>query len=91
MVDQPLTTFIRSRATAAVYSGAMDSLSINGRAALSAASDLMNDYGEEAMREAGVRAARSRADGNVVRFCHWRHVARVIATLSSTEVLGSIH
>jgi hypothetical protein len=26
-----------------------------------------------------------------VRFCYWRQVERVIATLSSEEVLGSVH
>lgn len=83
--------FIVSRATALGYSGAMDSLSINGRDALDAASELIDHYGEEAMSEASSRAARFRSEGNVIRFCHWRHVARVIATLSSTEVLGSIH
>lgn len=69
----------------------MDNLSINGRAALSDASELIDHFGEEAGSEASSRAASSRSDGNVVRFCHWRHVERVIATLSSTEVLGSIH
>jgi hypothetical protein len=69
----------------------MEDISINGRAALSDASELIDHYGEHARSEAGSRAARSRSDGNVVRFCHWRHVERVIATLSSTEVLGSIH
>jgi hypothetical protein len=91
MVDRVLTTFVRSRATPPRYNGEMDSLSINGREALSAARELMDRYGEEAISEAGTRAARSRSDGNVVRFCHWRHVGRVIATLSSTEVVGSIH
>jgi hypothetical protein len=38
-----------------------------------------------------VRASQSRDDGNVVRFCHWRQVERVIATLASDEVLGTIH
>ena len=69
----------------------MDSLPINGRAALSDASELIDIFGNEAGSEAGNRAARSRSDGNVVRFCHWRHVQRVIATLSSSEVFGTIH
>jgi hypothetical protein len=38
-----------------------------------------------------MRAERSRDLGNVVRFCHWRQIERVIATLASDEVLGSIH
>jgi hypothetical protein len=26
-----------------------------------------------------------------VRFCHWRQIERVIATLSSDEVQGTVH
>ena len=33
----------------------------------------------------------SRDDGNVARFCHWRQIERVIATLTSDEVRGTIH
>jgi hypothetical protein len=38
-----------------------------------------------------MRAEQSRDDGNVARFCHWRQIERVIATLSSDEVIGTIH
>jgi hypothetical protein len=38
-----------------------------------------------------VRAEQSRDDGNVVRFCHWRQIERVIVALASDEVLGTIH
>jgi len=33
----------------------------------------------------------SRDAGNVLRFCHWRQIERVIATLSTGEVRGSVH
>ena len=69
----------------------MDSPFIHGRVALADASDLMARYGDDAGFEAAARAERSRDDGNVARFCHWRQIERVIATLSSEEVRGSVH
>jgi hypothetical protein len=69
----------------------MDSPFIQGRTALADASELIERFGDDAGFEAAARAERSRDDGNVVRFCHWRHIERVIATLSSNEVRGSIH
>ena len=69
----------------------MDTPFIHGRLALSDAADLMDRFGDDAGYEAAARAERSRDDGNVARFCHWRHIERVIATLSSDEVCGSIH
>lgn len=69
----------------------MDSPFIHGRAALADASELIELYGHDAELEAAQRARRSREDGNVARFCHWRHIERVIATLSASEALGTIH
>ena len=69
----------------------MDAPFIHGRLALADASDLIERYGEDAAVEASMRAERSRDDGNVARFCHWRQIERVIATLSSDEITGSIH
>jgi len=70
---------------------AMDTPFIHGRLALADASDLIDRYGEEARFEAAARADRSRDLGNVARFCHWRQIERVIATLSSDTVRGTIH
>ena len=64
---------------------------IHGRLALTDASDLIERYGDDAAFEAAARAERSRDDGNVVRFCHWRQIERVIATLSCDEVTGTVH
>ena len=69
----------------------MDTPFIHGRLALADASDLMKRYGDDAGFEAAARAERSRDDGNVARFCHWRQIERVIATLSCDEVRGSVH
>ena len=69
----------------------MENIFIHGRVALRDASDLIERYGDDAGFEAAARAERSRDDGNVVRFCHWRQIERVIATLSCDEVIGTIH
>jgi hypothetical protein len=70
----------------------MDAPFIHGRLALADANDLIDRYGgEEALLVAAIRAERSRDNGNVARFCHWRQIERVIATLSSEEVSGTIH
>ena len=69
----------------------MDTPFIHGRLALSDAAELIDRYGDDAGYEAAARAERSRDDGNVARFCHWRQIERVIATLSSEEVRGSVH
>ena len=69
----------------------MDTPFIHGRPALADASELMQRFGDDAGFEAAARAERSRDEGNVARFCHWRQIERVIATLSCEEVRGSIH
>jgi len=86
-----LTIFVGSRETAGCYAAVMDAPFIHGRLALADASDLIDRYGEEAAFIAAARAEQSRDDGNVARFCHWRQIERVIATLSSDEVRGTIH
>ena len=64
---------------------------IHSRVALADASELIERYGEEAGRQAAERASRSRLDGNVVRFCHWRQIERVIGALSSDEITDTVH
>jgi hypothetical protein len=70
---------------------AMESPFISGRPALADAAELIDRFGDNAGLEAAVRAEESRDAGNVVRFCHWRQIERVIVTLSSAEVMGSVH
>jgi len=64
---------------------------ITGRAALDDAAMLIDRFGDNAGYEAASRAEHSRDAGNVMRFCHWRQIERVIATLASDEVRGTIH
>ena len=91
MVNEMLTKLVGSRETGIRYGVRMDAPFINGRPALADATDLIERYGEQAALEAASRAARSRDDGNVERFCHWRQIERVIVTLSSDEPLGTVH
>jgi hypothetical protein len=51
----------------------------------------MDRFGEDAAMEAAARAERSRDVGNVLHFCHWRQIERVIETLASDEVRGTVH
>ena len=87
MVNAAFTTFVGSRETAWRYSAPMDAPFINGRIALEDAAELIERFGEDAAAEAAARAKRSRGDGNVARFCHWRQIERVIATLSCGDVI----
>ena len=68
----------------------MESPFIAGRNALAEASELMERFGDDAGLEAAVRAERSRDAGNLIRFCHWRQIERVIATLSDDEERGTV-
>jgi hypothetical protein len=69
----------------------MDTPFINGRRALADAALLLETYGDDAGFEAAARAEASRDKGNVLRFCHWRQIERVIVTLSDQEARGTIH
>lgn len=69
----------------------MDMPFITGRAALADAALLIETFGDDAGFEAAARAEDSRDKGNVTRFCHWRQIERVIATLSCEEITDTIH
>ena len=69
----------------------MDAPFISGRVALADAAELIERFGDNAGFEAASRAESSRDAGNVVRFCHWRQIERVIATLSNDEIQGTVH
>lgn len=69
----------------------MDTPYISGRGALRDAAMLMEAFGDDAGFEAAARAEDSRDKGNVIRYCHWRQIERVIATLSADDILGTVH
>lgn len=61
------------------------------RASYDAAAELIARFGDDAGFEAAARADRSRDVGNVVTYCRWRQIERLILLLSTGEVVGSVH
>jgi hypothetical protein len=66
-------------------------LPIADRITADSAASLMASFGDDAGREAAARADISRDRGNVVLFCRWRQVERLIVALSSHHVQGTVH
>ena len=64
---------------------------IAGRAALTDALSLVDEFGPDAPMAASMRAVQSRDAGNVLRFCHWRQIERLSALLASNNIEGSVH
>ncbi len=53
------------------------------------AAELIARFGDHAALEAAARAVRSRGLGNVVHFCRWRQIERMIGLLSTTDRDGA--
>jgi hypothetical protein len=49
------------------------------------AAELIARFGEHAAFEAAARANHSRGLGNIVHFCRWRQIERMIELLSSSD------
>ena len=64
---------------------------VTDRAMLAEATDLIAQFGLDAGLEASVRADRSRDLGNVVHFCRWRQIERLIVLLTSDQAQHTIH
>ena len=54
------------------------------------AADLMSKFGPEAESQAKIRAGRSRDLGNVILFCHWREIERLIGAISRERADGPL-
>ena len=91
MVYAAFTLSMRSVERGAGLASGMSPPFITGRAALDDAAMLIDRFGDNAGVEAASRAEHSRGAGNVIRFCHWRQIERVIVALASREIRGSIH
>ena len=61
------------------------------RAALAEASNLIDRFGAFAPSEAARLAGQSRDAGNVIHFCRWRQIERMIVMLSDETVSGALH
>jgi len=55
------------------------------------AARLIDDYGDAAFSEAAALANISRDRGNVVNFCRWRQIARLIAVMTDSEAEQTRH
>lgn len=56
--------------------------------AVADATELIARFGEHAAFEAAARANHSRGLGNLVHFCRWRQIERLIALLNAEEQDG---
>ena len=61
------------------------------RAALAEAASLIEKFGDYAPSEAARLADVSREVGNVIHFCRWRQIERMIVMLRDRNVSGAIH
>jgi len=63
---------------------------IADRGSAADAAELISRFGDFAASEAARRAAESRSLGNVVHYCRWRQIERLIALFDAPPE-GSIH
>lgn len=61
------------------------------RAALAEAASLIEKFGDYAPSEAARLADVSRDVGNVIHFCRWRQIERMIVMLRDKTVTGALH
>ncbi|HEY0525824.1 MAG TPA: hypothetical protein VGD08_20700 [Stellaceae bacterium] len=61
------------------------------RAALAEAANLIEKFGDYAPSEAARLADVSRDVGNVIHFCRWRQIERMIEMLRNDAVTGPLH
>ncbi|HEX8625293.1 MAG TPA: hypothetical protein VF782_09460 [Allosphingosinicella sp.] len=59
--------------------------------AFTEAARLIERFGQYAGSEAALRADRSRDLGNLVHFCRWREVGRMIELMRDEAVTGPVH
>ncbi|SEJ32422.1 hypothetical protein SAMN05428950_1011844 [Sphingomonas sp. OV641] len=69
----------------------MPHLYLADRRMVAEASSLIRDFGVYAADEAAIRADRSRAVGNVVHFCRWRQLGRLVRLLETDLPVGTVH
>jgi len=64
---------------------------LKDREAVVDAAELISEYGLLAGKEAAARADQSREKGNVVHFCRWRQIKRLVEWMDSDEVESTFH
>ena len=91
MVNAILSTFVRPALPDVGLARGMDQPFIASRAALDDACRLIDAHGADAAFEAATLAEGARDRGNVIGFCHWRQIERVIVTLAEEHPRGTVH
>jgi hypothetical protein len=61
------------------------------RYAAAEAAELIARFGDHAAGEAAARAGRSADLGNLIHFCRWRQIERMILLLASDRSTHTIH
>lgn len=64
---------------------------LSDRAAVAEADELIRSFGDFAASEAARRASRSRSLGNVVHYCRWRQIERMIDLLAGGRAGATLH
>jgi predicted glycoside hydrolase/deacetylase ChbG (UPF0249 family) len=64
---------------------------LSDAAAVSDAAELIDRFGQFAADEAAARASRSRDIGNVIHYCRWRQIQRLIEVLGCDNVEATVH
>jgi len=60
-------------------------------AAAAEAAELIERFGGFAADEAAARASRSRDLGNVIHYCRWRQIQRLIEMLGEEQLEATVH
>jgi len=60
-------------------------------AAANEAAELIERFGGFAAEEAAARASRSRELGNVIHYCRWRQIQRLIEVLGEEQIDATRH
>jgi hypothetical protein len=61
------------------------------RASVDIATALIADRGEDAGAQAALHADQSRTIGNVLSFCRWRQIERLILILQAQKAVTTLH
>jgi hypothetical protein len=64
---------------------------ISDAAAAAEAAELIDRFGGFAADEAAARASRSRNLGNVIHYCRWRQIQRLIEYLETGPADATVH
>jgi len=100
LVYRPLSIRVRHFATPAAYGlskhrraepALQHYVHLPDRSAAADAAELITQFGDHAASEAAARAALSRERGNVIHFCRWRQIGRMIELLSSGRGQATVH